>query len=123
MIMNLLIGLRLEVIPILSPVVLYAETLSKAISIIVRSGSKADIPNTPMAITIIDREIIANALFTVTSTISRRYNSIRSRPLAKLKMFKMAIASVVVLIPPPVDFGEAPTHIKNIVSNKVGNLK
>jgi hypothetical protein len=33
------------------------------------------------------------------------------------------MANVVVFIPPPVEPGEAPIHIKNINNNKVGRVK
>ena len=38
-----------------------------------------------------------------------------------LKVFNMAIAKVLVFIPPPVELGDAPTHIKKMVSIIVGN--
>ena len=37
-----------------------------------------------------------------------------------LKMFNVAKAKVLVFIPPPVEAGEAPIHIKKITNNKVG---
>ena len=37
--------------------------------------------------------------------------------------FKVAIANVLVLIPPPVEAGEAPIHINKIVNITVGKLK
>ena len=44
----------------------------------------------------------------------------RELPLTKLKMLNTAMARVVVLIPPPVDFGEAPTHIRKNSKRVVG---
>src|SRR5690606_35683978 len=43
-------------------------------------------------------------------------------PLAIAKMFNVANAKVLVFIPPPVDAGEAPIHIKKIINNKVGTV-
>ncbi len=54
-------------------------------------------------ITTNDKEIIANALLTEISAISLLNTSILDFPLAKLMMFKVAMAKVLVLIPPPVD--------------------
>jgi hypothetical protein len=36
----------------------------------------------------------------------------RSFPRAKLKKLRIRIAKVVVFIPPPVDAGDAPTHMR-----------
>ena len=46
----------------------------------------------------------------------------RSFPLAKLKIFNVAMAKVLVLIPPPVDAGEAPIHMSRKVIMMVGKL-
>ena len=48
--------------------------------------------------------------------------SILVLPRAMLKMFNVAIANVLVLIPPPVDCGEAPIHISNITNMIVEKL-
>ena len=47
--------------------------------------------------------------------------SILVLPLAKLRMFRVAMAKVLVLIPPPVEAGDAPTHIRNKTIMVVGN--
>lgn len=54
--------------------------------------------------------------------ISLLYSSNRVLPLAMLNVFKMATAKVLVFIPPPVEAGEAPTHIKNITIRIVCKL-
>ena len=66
---------------------------------------------TPDPIITSDNEIIAKDRRTVMSEISLLKISIRDFPRAKLQKFKVAMAKVLVLIPPPVDAGEAPTHI------------
>ena len=40
-------------------------------------------------------------------------------PLAMEKIFKVAKANVLVFIPPAVDAGEPPIHIKKIINNNV----
>ena len=113
---NLLMVLSWAVIPKLNPTVLYAEKHSKAISNKLFSLSKIEINMIAKPITNKDNEITAKALLTEISAISLLYISILSFPFAKLIKLRMAIANVLVLIPPPVDAGEAPTHInKNII--------
>lgn len=72
-------------------------------------------------ITIKDNAIMANALRTEISAISLLNISIFDFPFAKLKILSVAIANVLVLIPPPVDCGEAPIHIKRKHIIRVGN--
>ena len=64
--------------------------------------------------------MMAKALLTDTSAISLLKISIRDFPLAKLKILSNAMAKVLVLMPPPVDWGEAPIHIKSITIISVG---
>jgi hypothetical protein len=73
-------------------------------------------------ITIKDKVIIAKALRTDISAISRRDISILDLPFPKLKILRVAMAKVLVLIPPPVDCGEAPIHIKSSTNRMVGKL-
>nr|WP_257213670.1 hypothetical protein [Sphingobacterium sp. 1.A.4] len=61
-----------------------------------------------------DRVMVANALLMVISAISLLKISSLSFPRTRLRMFSTATANVLVLMPPPVEFGEAPTHIKKI---------
>ena len=119
---NLLAKLSPEVIPLLSPTVLYAETHSKEISNKLLSGSKNEMLKIAIEITKIERTINAKALFTVVEDISRLYISSRDLPLATFNILRTAIAKELVLIPPPVELGDAPTHIRKIKINIVGIL-
>ena len=118
---NLDILLKSPVIPKLNPTVLYAEKHSNEMSRSCFSGSKMEIHIIARPITTNDSEMIANALRTEISAISLLKISIRDFPLAKLKIFKVAMANVLVLIPPPVDCGEAPIHMSKNTIIKVGN--
>ena len=75
--------------------------------------------NTPDPIITNEREMMANERLTVMSATSLRKISILDFPLAKLQKLSVAIAKVLVFIPPPVDAGEAPTHISRNTSIKV----
>ena len=59
----------------------------------------------PIPMTIKDKEITAKALLAETSAISLRKISILDFPFAKLKKLSVAMAKVLVFIPPPVDCG------------------
>jgi hypothetical protein len=111
MITSLLALLSSLVMPRLKPTVLYAEKHSKAIRIKSLSLSNDDIKKTAAPITIRDKEMMAKALLTDTSAISLPKYSMRSLPLARLIKFKMPMENVLVLIPPPVEAGDAPIHI------------
>lgn len=117
---NLLALLKAPVIPKLNPTVPYAEKHSNAMSTNFFSGSKIPMNIIAKPITTNDNDIIANALRTEISAISRLKISILDFPFAKLKIFNIAMAKVLVLIPPPVDCGEAPIHIKRKTIIKVG---
>ncbi len=123
MIINLLPGFKLPVMPKLKPTVPYAEKHSNPMFSNPNSGSKIVMAIIPKPITINESEMVANALFTETSAISLLKTSIRLFPFAKLKMFKVAMANVLVLMPPPVDTGEAPIHIKRKVIMMVGKVR
>ena len=114
--------LRFAVNPTLSPTVLYAEKHSKAMLNKSFSLSNDAIQKVAPPITTNDKEMIANALRTEISAISRLYTSIRFLLFAKLKKLSVAIANVLVLIPPPVEAGEAPIHIKRKIIMMVGKL-
>lgn len=77
----------------------------------------------PMPMTIKDKEITAKALLTDLSEMVLRNTSIRSLPFAKLRMFSVATAKVLVFIPPPVEDGYAPIHINRKTIIVVGNSK
>ena len=76
----------------------------------------------PVPITIKESAIVANARRIEISEISRRKISILDFPFARLKIFNVAMAKVLVFIPPPVDAGEAPIHINNITKRIVGRV-
>lgn len=118
---NLLASLRLPVMPMLNPTVLYAEKHSKAMLIKSFLLSKIVSKTMPDPITMRDREMVAKARLTEISAISLLKTSIRDFPFARLKIFKVAMASVLVLMPPPVDEGDAPTHIRKSINMVVGN--
>lgn len=63
------------------------------------SGSEMEIISTPVPMTISDKEIMANARRTELSAISLRNTSIRSFPLARLNILRVAMANVLVFIP------------------------
>jgi hypothetical protein len=117
---NLLSLLKSEVIPLLRPTVLYAEIHSKEIFNNPRFESNKEIRKIEIKITIKERTIIAKALFTVVPEISLLNTSRRDFPLAILKMLRIAIAKVLVLMPPPVEPGDAPIHMSKITINVVG---
>lgn len=70
-----------------------------------------------------DKEITAKALRTDTSAISLLNTSILDFPFAKLKKLSVAMANVFVFIPPPVEAGDAPTHISKKISIMVEKFK
>lgn len=121
MIMNLLALLKVPVIPRLNPTVLYAEKHSNAMSMSSLSGSNNEMNMMAKPTTTKDNDIMANALRTEISAISLLKISILDFPFAKLKILSVAMAKVLVLIPPPVDCGEAPIHIRRKTIIRVGN--
>ena len=86
------------------------------------SGSTAPIIRMPIPITIRDKEIAAKDLLMELFDISLPKISILFLLLARLIIFKVARANVLVLIPPAVDAGEPPIHIKRIIIMIVGKL-
>lgn len=70
--------------------------------------------------TINERKIIAEDLRNVEPEICLLYISTCSFPLARLNILRMLTAKVLVLIPPPVDAGDAPIHINKIINKMVG---
>ena len=119
---NLLLLLKSAVIPLLKPTVLYAETHSNVISVNPFSESNSEIRKTEIRMANIERKIMANALLMEMVEISRLKISSLVFPLAKLIIFRTATAMVLVLIPPPVEPGEAPTHIRKRMTRNVGVL-
>ena len=111
------------VIPKDKPTVLKAENTSKAISKSVNCGLKISNNKIPKPIEANEIEIIANALKTDSLATLLVPISIFDLSLAIEKIFNVAIAKVVVLIPPPVEAGEAPIHIKKIINKIPGTVK
>ena len=70
-----------------------------------------------------DIVMIANARCTASTAILRVPISIYFLLRAIAKTLSIAKAKVEVLIPPPVDAGDAPTHIKNIINKIPGIVK
>lgn len=70
-----------------------------------------------------DKEMIAKALFTEDCSISLWAKCIFCLPVKECQIFKTATAKVLVFIPPPVDAGDAPTHISMMVKKTTGILK
>ena len=79
--------------------------------------SKAMIEN-PMIINEIHK--IAKARAVDSLEIRLPINCILLLPLATVMIFSVAKAKVLVFIPPPVEAGDAPIHIKNIINNNDG---
>ena len=74
----------------------------------------------PAVIINIERKIIDNTLFIVLWPISLFPITKCCRPRMLFHAERKAIANVVVFIPPPVDPGDAPIHIRKIIINIVG---
>ena len=122
MITSLLGSLSCAVSPTLKPTVLYAEKHSNAMPRRSLSLSKKAIMKTPVPITTSESEIMANERLTVMSAISLLKISMRDFPLAKLQKLRVAIANVLVFMPPPVEAGDAPTHMSKKINIKVEKL-
>lgn len=107
----------------LNPTVLYAEKHSKTT---VKTGVSlgSNINNAMIAIPMTIKEIhkMAKAREVDSLLILLPRIWMRLLPIATANMFNVASANVLVLIPPPVDAGEAPIHIKKIINNKEGTL-
>src|SRR5690606_19235035 len=112
MMITLPAALSCGVMPRLSPHVAYAEKLSKAMDINPRWLSVIASPIMVVPTARKESAMMANALLTESVDILRPKISSLSLPLARLTMLRRATAKVVVLMPPPVDPGDAPTHIK-----------
>lgn len=113
-------ALSCGVMPKLSPQVAYAEKLSNAMDMNPRWLSVIASPSMVLPTARKERAMMAKALLMESVDILRPKISSLSFPLAKLAMFRSATAKVVVLIPPPVEPGEAPTHIKKTAMASMG---
>ena len=119
---DLLGSLNEAVIPRLKPTVPKADTHSKRIFNKPLSRSKKLTVKKAINIMIKDKIMVANALFTDFWEISDLNTSIFCFPFARLIKLSMAMANVLVFIPPPVDPGDAPTHIKKMTVRIVGKV-
>ncbi len=120
---NLAVDPKVAVMPMVKPTVLKAEKHSKAMGNRPWPCSKDATTDVESPRKIKDSTIAAKALRSVMLLISRPPYSTRLRPLAVAKMFSVAIPNVVVLMPPPVEPGDAPTYISSSVIINVGILK
>lgn len=116
-------SLSCGVIPKLNPTVLNAEKLSKARSVKFILRSVMLKPNTVNPSANRDRKIIAEALLIESIPISLPKASTLSWPFVRLKKFRIPTANVEVFIPPPVEPGDAPIHIRNIINIIAGKDK
>ena len=66
-----------------------------------------------------DKNIIPLALSTVTNEIRRSKISVSGRLLNKVRDASIVTATVLILTPPPVEFGPAPINMRIMVTNKV----
>lgn len=66
---------------------------------------------------------MAKARFTVVSEVSRLPNSMRFLPRTTEAILSIATAKVLVFIPPPVEAGEAPIQINNVMNSIVDKCK
>ena len=76
------------------------------------SSSKDAIKKIEVPITIKEREMMAKALLMEISEICLLNTSTLSLPRARLIKLSVARAKVLVLIPPPVELGDAPIHMR-----------
>ena len=110
---SVIVGVKLSV----KPTVLYAEKHSKTTaSKSVSGGSKIKMATIAEPITMSEIHKMANAREVDSLVILRPKISILLLPLATEIIFSVANAKVLVFIPPPVDAGEAPTHIKKMIN-------
>ena len=108
---NLLKILNPEVIPAERPTVPAAETTSTNTSINVSFGSAIKIKSVLVVITIIAKVKILKALIILSAGI-RRLKAVTGVFVAIPLILRIMVKKVVVLIPPPVDPGDAPINIK-----------
>jgi hypothetical protein len=102
-----------------NPTVPKAEKHSKVVFRTSTLGSKTESKKTEDPTAKSDNKIITVALCTAVTDISLCLNSILSLPRMMALRLRKVTAKVVVLIPPPVEPGEAPTHIKKIIIRTV----
>jgi len=111
-----------EVMPVESPTVAEAETTSKNICIDVKPVSKNMIAVVERKVMPRKRTKIASALFTISLGMVLLETSTWFFSLIIVLMLINMTAKVVVLIPPPVEPGEAPINMSNIMKSMVAGL-
>ena len=116
---SVIVGVKFK----LNPTVLYAEKHSKAtVNRGVPFGSKINKSIIEIPIEINEIHKIAKALEVDSLEILLPNISILLLPFATANIFKEANAKVLVLIPPAVEAGEPPIHIKKIITNNEGTV-
>ena len=112
--------LKEDVIPVDKPTVPNADISSNRRLIKLLSGSVIDNINVEMKISEIENNAIENALLMVSPEIVCFTISTFFRPLIVLKAERSITEKVVVFIPPPVEPGDAPMNIRNIMKIRTG---
>jgi hypothetical protein len=120
MIIDLPAKLREEVIPVDNPTVPKAEISSKRRPRKLLSGSVTDKAKVEINLSEIEKRAIEYALLIVSPEIVCLTISTFFLPFIVLMADRRITEKVVVLIPPPVDPGEAPTNIRNIMKIRIG---
>ena len=109
-----------DVIPVDKPTVPNAEISSKSKSTRFLSGSVTDRKNVEIKIREIEKRAIEYALLIVLFEMVCLTISTFCFPFIVLIAERSNTENVVVLIPPPVDPGDAPMNIRNIIKNITG---
>ena len=104
----------------LRPTVLMAEMTSNRTWVTRLPGTVMEISKVAREVHKMDNRMMAYALLIFSFGICRLNISTFFFPFKVLKILLQAIVNVVVFIPPPVDKGDAPIHIRNIVRRMVG---
>jgi hypothetical protein len=112
--------LKEDVIPVDKPTVPNADISSNKRLIKLLSGSVIDNINVEIKISEIENNAIEKALLMVSPEIVCFTISTFFRPLIVLKAERSITEKVVVLIPPPVEPGDAPMNIRNIMKIRTG---
>jgi hypothetical protein len=117
-IVDLLTDVRSDVIPVESPTVPKADTTSKSIFIKLVFSDKVRV-NIITAIRIKDKKTIAFAFEYIDTEIALLKRTLCFFPLILENIYESTTTKVDVLIPPPVEPGDAPININIIVTNKL----
>jgi hypothetical protein len=116
----MIINVILLAVPIIgdsdNPAVPNADVTSNIASRIVRCGSKESNAIVPEPMMTIEKNRMMYERLIEFCVMRRPRISIYSRPRIVFHTLRNATPNVVVLIPPPVDIGDAPIHISDIVN-------